>query len=254
MFYVEKLLSALVLPPLGLILLAFFGLWLARRRPRLGHSIAAIALLGLAVLSLPPVADALMDSLESRPPISAQKLARAQAIVILGGGNYPTAPEYGDDTVNRWTLERVRYGVQLQKRSGLPILVSGGAPFGGRPEGEIMKEAIERDFHGRVQWVESASRDTAENAAYSATMLKAAGVKRIALVSHGWHLPRAVELYERQGLEVLSAPTGFSTPAPSLFARALPSAASLNQSSTALHEWLGILVQRLMKIARPLLG
>lgn len=247
MFYLKKLLSALVLPPLGLILFAFFGLWLARRHPRLGRSIAAIALLGLAALSLPPVADALMHGLESRPPISAQQLARAQAIVILGGGNYPAAPEYGDDTVNRWTLERVRYGAQLQKRSGLPILVSGGAPFGGRPESETMKEAIERDFHGRVQWVESASRDTAENAAYSATMLKAAGVTRIALVSHGWHLPRAVELYERQGLEVLAAPTVFSTPSPSLFARALPSAASLNQSSMALHEWLGILVQRLMK-------
>ncbi|MFH1603009.1 MAG: YdcF family protein [Pseudomonadota bacterium] len=247
MFYLKKFLSAIVLPPFGLILFAFFGLWLTRRHPRLGRSIAAIALLGLAALSLPPVADALMHGLENRPPISARELARAQAIVILGGGTYAAAPEYGGDTVNRWTLERVRYGAQLQKRSGLPILVSGGAPFGGRPEGEAMKEAIERDFHGRVQWLDNASRDTAENAAYSATILKAASVKRIALVSHGWHLPRAVELYERQGLEVLAAPTGFSTRAPSLFAQALPSADSLYKSSIALHEWLGILVQHLMQ-------
>ncbi len=247
MFYLKKLLSALVLPPFGLVLFALFGVWLTRRHPRLGRSLTAIALLALAALSLPPVADALMQSLESRPPISAQDLARTQAIVILGGGNYFTAPEYGEDTVSRWTLERVRYGAQMQKRSGLPILVSGGAPFGGRPEGETMKEAIERDFHGRVQWVEAASRDTAENAAYSAAMLKAAGVKRIALVSHAWHLPRALELYERQGLEVLAAPTAYSTAAPSLFARALPSAFALNQSSMALHEWLGILVQHVMK-------
>ncbi len=247
MFYLKKLLSSLVLPPFGLILFAFSGLWLARRHPRLGRSIAALGLLGLAALSLPLVAESLMDSLESRPPISAKDLARAQAIVILGGGNYAMAPEYGEDTVNRWTLERVRYGAQLQKRSGLPILVSGGAPFGGRPEGETMKEAIERDFHGRVQWVEGASRDTAENAAYSASVLKAAGVKRIALVSHAWHLPRALELFERQGLEVLAAPTAYSTPGPSLFARALPSAFALNQSSMALHEWLGVLVQRVMK-------
>ena len=247
MFYLKKLLSALVLPPFGLIIFAFVGLWLARRHPRLGRAIAAIALLALAALSLPPVADALMHGLETSPSISAQHLARAQAIVILGGGTYPAAPEYGNDTVGRWTLERVRYGSHLQKRSGLPILVSGGAPFGGRAEGEAMKEAIERDFHGRVRWMENASRDTSENAAYSAAMLKAAGVTRIALVSHGWHLPRAIELYASQGLEVFAAPTAFSTPIPSLYARALPSAAALNQSNMALHEWLGILVQRLLK-------
>lgn len=247
MFYLKKLLSALALPPVGLILLAFLGIWLSRQRPRLGHSVSAVALLALLALSLPPVADALMHTLERRPPISAQMLARAQAIVILAGDGYPVAPEYGDETVGRATLERVRYGVHLQRRSGLPIMVIGGAPFGGRPQAEAMKEAIERDLRGRVTWLEGSSRDTAENAAYSAAMLKAAGISRIALVSQGWHLPRAIELFERQGLEVLPAPTGFTTRPPSPFARALPSAAALATSSEALHEWLGILVQRLVR-------
>ena len=246
MFYLKKLLSALVLPPFGLILLALAGLWLARRHSQTGRGIAVLALFGLVALSMPPVADGLMHTLESRPPISAKMLKRVQAIVILGGGIYAAAPEYGGDTVSRWTLARVRYGAYLQKRSGLPILVTGGAPFGGRPEGEVMKEAIERDFHGEVKWVESASRDTAENAAYSARMLKAAGITRIALVSDGWHLARAVELFQQQGLEVYAAPTGFTTPSPSLFARALPSADALDESNQALHEWLGIFVERLV--------
>ena len=230
MLYLKKL-SALALPPFGLILLALVGLWLARKHPRAGRGVALVALLSLATLSLPPAADALMHSLETYPPISAQELARAQAIVILGAGTYFAAPEYGGDTVNRWSLERVRYGVYLQRRSGLPILVTGGAVYGGRPEAEAMKDTIERDFQGRVKWVENASRDTAENAAYSASLLKRAGVARIALVSHGWHLPRAAELFERQGLEVLAAPTGFTTSSPSAFAQALPSAESLERSS-----------------------
>src|SRR5262245_59749389 len=243
MFHPQKLPSALILPPLGPILFAFLGLWLARRRPRLGRGLAAIALLGLVVLSTPPVGVALMRSLEGRHPISEQGLARAQAIVILGGGGNWDAPEYSGDTIGRVTLERVRYGVHLQKRSGLPILVTGGAPFGGRPDAQTMKAAIEGDFQGRVQWVESASRDTAENAAYSAALLKRAGIARIALVSHAWHLPRAIELFEREGLEVLPAPTGFTTRPPSAFAAALPSAGALAISSDALREWLGILVQ-----------
>jgi len=247
MFYLKKILSTVVLPPFGLILLALLGVWLTRRHPRLGRSMTAFALLALAAMSLSPVSDGLMRSLEIWPPISAQKLARAQAIVILGGGVYSGAPEYGGDTINRWSLERVRYGARLQKLSGLPILVTGGASEGGRPEAESMKEAIERDFHGQVKWVEGASRDTAENAALSAIMLRKTGVSRIALVSHAWHLARAVELFERQGLEVLAAPTGFTTSSPSFFERALPSAEGLAHGYLALHEWLGIFVQRLMR-------
>jgi len=250
MFYLKKILSALVLPPMGPILLALFGVWLARSRPRLGRGIASFALLGLVALSLPPVADALLHSLETQPVVSPQALARAQAIVVLGGGTYWNAPEYGGDTVARVTLERVRYGVLLQKRSGLPILVSGGAPYGGRSEAEAMKEVVERDFRGHADWVESASRDTAENAAYSASLLKAAGISRVVLVSHALHLPRALEEFKDQGLEVVAAPTGFATHPPSLLARALPSAAALAASSDALHEWLGILVQRCTRWAR----
>jgi uncharacterized SAM-binding protein YcdF (DUF218 family) len=248
MFHLKKVLAALVLPPAGPILLALLGLWLARGHPRTGRGVCVLALLGLMALSLPPVADALLRTLQRHPPISAPVLARAQAIVILSGDGYPAAPEYeGSDTVGSHTLERIRYGVHLQKRSGLPILVSGGAPSGGRPLAESMKEAIERDLHGRVTWVESASRDTAENAAYATPLLRAAGISRIALVTHAWHLPRAIEFFERQGLEVLAAPTGFTTEPPPSFARALPSAAALLASTAALHEWLGLLVQRAVR-------
>lgn len=244
MFLIKKLLSALVLPPTGLLLAALFGLWLARRHPRAGRGVALLAVGALLALSLPPVADALVRSLEDHRPIAAADLARAQAIIVLGGGNYHAAPEYGGDTVSRYTLERIRYGAYLQRRSGLPILVTGGAPFGGRPEGEAMKEAIERDFGGRVKWAENASRDTAENAAYSARLLQGAGITRIALVSQAWHLPRAVALFEAQGLEVFAAPTGFATQPPSIFAQALPSVRALNNSELALHEALGRLVNR----------
>lgn len=245
MFLAKKLLTALLLPPLGLLLLALVGLWLARRHPRSGRGLAAFAVVTLLALSMPPVADALIHSLEDHAPIGTQGLARAQAIVVLAGGVYHAAPEYGADTVGRWTLERTRYGAWLQRRSGLPILVTGGAPFGGRPEGEAMKEVIERDFRGQVRWVENASRDTFENAIFSAGMLKAAGIERIALVSHAWHLPRAVALFEAQGLEVFPAPMGFATQPPSAFAQALPSMDALADSRLALREWLGRLANRL---------
>ena len=106
-----------------------------------------------------------------------------------------------------------------------------------------MRDALEQDFGVKVRWVESASRDTAENATLSAPMLKTAGITRIALVSHGWHLPRAIPLFEKQGLEVTPAPMAFSTGSPSLAESLLPG--GLGLSRTALNEYLGQLYNRI---------
>ena len=244
LFHLKKLLSALVLPPLGIVLLALLGLGLMRWHHRRGQYFILFALALLTALSLPVVADALMHSLEIYPPASSEALTRAQAIVILGGDDYPEAPEYGGDTVGRETLERLRYGVRLQRQTGLPILVTGGAPYGATPGAQTMKAVIEEDFRGSVQWVEDASNDTGQNARFAARMLYAAGIMRIALVSHAWHLPRAVALFERQGLQVVPAPTGFATSAPSLWAQWLPTGDAFARSREALHEWLGLVVQR----------
>ena len=247
MFLLKRILSALVVPPFSLILLALAGVLLSRRHPRSGRWLAGFALSCLLLMSIPAVSILLMQSLDPPPPISAEQLRHVQAIVILGGGVDDNAPEYGTDTVGSATLQRLRYGAWLQKASGLPILVSGGAPFGSRPEAEAMKETLEREFGAKVRWTEPHSRDTAENANLSAAMLWPAKITRIALVSHASHLPRAVRLFERQGLEVVAAPTGYDTWPRSYAARILPSTGALHGSSTALREWIGIAVQRLTK-------
>lgn len=247
MFLLKKLLVALILPPTGPILLALFGLWLTRMESRRwrhgGLWLAILSLAGLLVLSLPIVGKALMVPLEPYPAITPAQLQRVQAIVILGGGTYSQAPEYGGDTVGSATLERLRYGARLARESHLPLLVSGGSPGGGRAEGESMREALERDFGAKASWVEAASRDTAENASLSAPLLKTAGITRIALVSHASHLPRAVSLFEKQGLEVTPAPMAFSTGSPSLAGSLLPG--GLGASREALHEYLGQLYNRI---------
>jgi uncharacterized SAM-binding protein YcdF (DUF218 family) len=247
MFLLKKLLTALILPPTGPLLLALGGLWLTRSNSRRwrngGVLLAAMSLLGLLVLSLPVVGRMLMAPLEPHPPISREQLQRVQAIVILGGGSYSGAAEYGGDTVGPATLERLRYGARLARASRLPLLVTAGAPFGGRAEGVLMSEVLESEFGVKVRWVEAVSRNTAENASLSAPVLKAAGVSRIALLSHGWHLPRAIPLFENQGFEVIPAPMGFSAAPSPDWADWLPQ--DLGTSRVALHEYLGLLYDRL---------
>lgn len=244
-FLLKKILSALILPPTSLILLGFIGLWLTKKHPKTGKTLAALSLTTLLILSLPITGNALMRSLEQTPPISQAQLKDIQAIVILGGGKNNNAPEYGGiDTINKWTLERLRYGAHLQQQTGKPILVTSGAPYGGRPEADAMKESLKQDFHAKTVWVEDRSNDTAENAAYSAKILKEHGITKLAIVSQAWHLPRAVKQFEQQGLTVYPAPTGFTSEDTEPIAQWLPKASALDKSSMALKELLGALLSR----------
>lgn len=240
MFLAKKLLSAWLLPPLGLLLFALLAL-LFMGRKRTWVVAAGIAVALALALSLPLVADHLTRPLEGLP-ITTASLKQVQAIVILGGGVHYDAPEYGGDTVSKYSLERVRYGAKLARESGLPVLVTGGSVYGGRPEGILMKEVLQDEFSVPVRWVEMQSRDTAENAVFSASLLKRDGIRHIALVTHAWHMSRAVAAFEKQGLAVTPAPTIFASRKVPLFESLLPSAGAFERSANAIHEWAGNIV------------
>ena len=173
----------------------------------------------------------------------------AQAIVVLGAGRRTHAPEFGGETVNRLALERLRYAAKLARSSGLPLLVSGGAPHGDTPEAVLMQRALELDYGVRTRWVESASRDTRENAQFSAVHLHAVGVRRVLLVTHAMHMKRARDAFAAAGLEVVPAPTAWlggddKETAGDQALVELPSQNTAYAGWFALHELLGQLAYR----------
>ena len=242
--------ARLLLPPGGLLVLGLIGLALVRSHIRVGTSVAAFALVSLLLLSTPIVSRSLLQTLED-PYADPLKDRGADAIVVLGGGSYAAAPEYGEDTVSTATLERLRYAAHLQRRTGKPLLVAGGSP-GGRidsTEAHQMQAAL-KDFGIAVKWLESASTNTAENARHSQKMLKQAGIDSAFLVTHAWHMPRAKIAFQNAGLRVVPAPLGFKT-APRRLGPLdfVPAAAALNDSWHFFHEIAGIAWYRL-KFAR----
>lgn len=258
MFLLKKILSSLVLPPLGPLLLVLAGLILSRRRRRAGWTLAGLGLAVSLALMTPASVGLLLNGLEDYPPISTETLGRADAIVILAGGMRSHAPEYGEGTVNSRTLERIRYGARLARQSGLPVLVTGGAPLGGTAEADWMKRSLKDDFGVTVRWVEAESLDTRENALFSARILQPAGIRRIALVTHAAHMRRAEAWFQSAGFEVLPAPTAYFTEkraraddegeAPGIAGRFLQLAPSMSAAYAgwyAIHEWLGLLAFRL---------
>jgi len=239
----------LLLPPFAPLLLIFVGLLILRWRPRLGQTLAWVGLLISLLLIFPFSVEKLLAPLEEDAPLFNRQAAKsAGAIVILGGGRYGNAREYGKPTVNRLTLERVRYGARLAKLTGLPVMVSGGVG-GPYSEANVMAEALKTDFGVTALWREDRSATTAENAQYAAVMLKEAGIKHIILVTHAAHMRRAVAYFEAEGLQVTPAPMAFFGPLMDSenSLSYLPSANSAYAGWYAAHEWAGLLQQRFSK-------
>lgn len=241
----------LILPPANLFLLIAIGLAVWHRWPRAGRIVAGAGLALLAFLSTTAGASLLVRPLERMTaPLPAPERAGAQAIVVLAAGRLQDAPEYGGrDIPDYLALARLRYAAHLQRRTGLPLLVSGGLGAKAvQPEGkagaealaDAMAIALREDFGVPVRWVEPRSRDTFENAAYSAQMLRADGVRRILLVTDAMHMPRSRTAFEREGLEVVSAPTMFFGDQARSLGSWVPSAEGMRRSWYAAYELLGI--------------
>jgi len=243
----RTLLKGLILPPalqFLLILLAWFAL---RRWPRLRVTVISLSLISLLLLSLPATTILLARSLESYPALDLTELNPDdyQAIVVLGSGRVRDAPEYGSDTATGRGLLRLQYAAYLHRQTGLPILVSGGL-WGGdvEPEAGFMARILQRDFDVPVAWQEDQSRTTWENALNSYRLLKPQGITRILLVTHAWHMPRAMYSFRSAGFDVTAAPTQFISVSEIDAIDFIPSASGLYVTTFMLHEWLGSLVYR----------
>lgn len=241
---IKALLSPLLLPPAGPLLLALLGLLLARAGRRFGLFLVFVALAALWALSSNAVSVWLArELLPQHSPVGLVevKRARAQAVVVLGGGVLPQAPEFGAPQPSGASLARLRYGIRLARQASLPLAFTGGRGWSGNgaaSEADAARLAARQDFGFDLRWAEDQSRDTRENAVRTAALLQREGIRRVVVVTDAWHLPRAVREFERAGFEVLPAPTGLPATTERPVLEWVPSATGLTLSRQVLREWL----------------
>ena len=132
------------------------------------------------------------------------KNKKAQAIVILGAG-LTNSSTMQQPNVNLSLLERLRFGAYLQRKTNLPILVTGAGSHVSFTEAMVMKQVLEEEFHARVDFLEDKSNSTKENAQFTFEILKEHNIKSIFLVSNSWHLKRAEYMFEKytEGIEII---------------------------------------------------
>lgn len=259
---IAGLLEQIILPPGGFIFFSLLGLVLMNKNRRVGKYVTASGLILLYIFSLPVTANMILSWLEPEVAITEKTLTNKintplntthkttqlskppQAIVILGAGRHYNSLEFESDTPNEYALERIRYGVWLARRTFLPILVSGGLGDENTvSEAEMMKQVIETEFALPVRWAETKSRNTHENAKYSAEILKSEDVESIYLVTHAGHMKRSVISFEKFDLTVTPAPTAFGSTSQRAIGvnYFLPDSKALFRSSLVLHEWVGMI-------------
>lgn len=256
----KPVLSALVLPPVPWLVLVLVGTRLVFSRRALGWSLvlAAVSLSWLSTCSGSArlLAQAL---LQPAPALSAQRIAELKdavksrepiAIVVLGGGVRPRAPEYGVSDLAEMSLQRLRYGIWLGRQTGAPVGFSGGVGWGVREgstlsEAEVAARIAAEEFGAPLRWQEARSRDTRENAAYSVALLKPLGIRHVVLVTHQAHMARAQRAFEEaaQGAMRIEAAPLDLLQSDTLDAKAwLPSRRGFETVNLVLHEVLGLLL------------
>jgi uncharacterized SAM-binding protein YcdF (DUF218 family) len=190
-----------------------------------------------------------------------EELPEGEMIVVLGGGTgavqYPRRfVELGD------TADRVTYASSLYHQGAAPkILLSGGyIPFLGENDGSPAENmAVIFGLLGVPEdaiIIEKESLNTYENAIFTKEILDSLGIHKIILVTSAQHMPRAMALFTKQGLDVSPAPTDFSVTQADwqqlwelklqiqIF-NLIPSASNLSATTSAMKEYMGIFMYKL---------
>ena len=241
--------TAIVFSATLLLLCIAFGLWLSSKKPKLGKSLAVFSTALLWIFSTPAFSAWISNNLlKQYKPTSAQELKAqgVQAIVVLGGGVETGQPD-GIQQLKPTALDRLRHGIELSRKTGIPLLVTGGkgwgAEAGSEDEAEISKQVAREAFQFEIQWTESDSRDTQENASNSKQLLTKQGISKIALVTHSWHMPRSLKAFQKVGFEVTPAPMGFVANKKVDLISLLPNGAALNSTTSTFREMVAHAVQ-----------
>jgi len=258
-----KLLPYLLYPTTWIVLLMLATLILLwRGATKKAQLTLAAALVAICIMANPRVASFLWGSLEAfYPPRPLQELPTADAIVLLGGGVELAGPPRIEPDLND-AADRLWYAAKLYHAGKAPlIVVSGGQVF---PQPGLKSEAeshvdllVQLGVPREAIALETQSRNTAENAHFTAQLLQqlSAGGKplqHVLLTTSAVHLPRSMLLFQQTGLQPIAASCDVRVVhlQHPLLLDVLPSAQALATSEGAIREWLGFFYYQLRIHAR----
>lgn len=230
--------SLLLHSPGAPLLVLLLGLALSRSSQRWGKRVVVGGVVFLYLTANPIFSSVLYRSLISVEvdDINALKSRDIDVIVVLGTGlsRAENGPVPGPES-----RQRMRTAFALQQELKIPILVCGGS----RLQGHVDSIEMAKYLHelGAVDvFAETRSQNTYENALLGSRILREKKFSAMALVTHDFHVWRASDCFEEQGIKVYPFPVQVKwTPHRSVLSL-IPQASSMLVYSEAVEEWVSI--------------
>ncbi len=243
--FLRSSLPVILMPPTGLLWVVLVGLIVLRPRRRLGVVLIAIGFAGLYALSLPAVCGALISGLEDAG-VTAADIPPPSAIIVLGADGERTPDPKVAAEPGPLSMQRLAGAALKARETDLPVLITGGSVGDEQPPvATLMANAFRNVFGLPVRWEETRSENTCENAKFSAGILRRDGIPSAYLVTHSWHMPRALLSFADAGYPVIPAPLKAEVNEDNGIYDYLPHTTSWIRSFYALHEWVGLIAYRL---------
>ena len=251
-FPLSKVIYFLITPSNFCLFAVLIGLGLVAvtRRRRSGLGLAGLGLLGLILGGLSPLSDMAMLPLEQRFAPYPDDGPAPTGIVVLGGAIEAGPSEVRDQVIVNDAGERQIYFADLARRfPGARLVFSGGSGFigGGISEADIVSRQADVIGLPRTRMIlENRSRNTYENAMFSAALVQPKPGERWLLVTSAWHMPRAIGCFRNAGFTVDAFPVDYRTRGWGDVAHFHGFASEgLLQLDLAVKEWIGLAVYRL---------
>lgn len=246
-FVTKKIISAFILPvPIIVFLLVIGGIFLIfSHHQGVGKFFVILATLILIAFSTPYIPTHLLHYLESQyQPLNTIPKDTNQ-VVVLGAGNSGDSRYPANEKLSSASLSRLIEGIRIYKQiPNCKLVLSGGRIFGSQPDSAVMNNvAAMLGVRPQDIVMEAGSRDTFNEAVYLKKMI---GDKPFVLVTSAYHMPRAIALFQQQGMQPIAAPTQLLIKKKGYgLKQYLPNSTYLVYSDIAIHEYLGMLWGRI---------
>lgn len=276
-FEVKKIVSVLIHPGTGLLVLMLVVLLVTRSRTRFARRLLLFCALALVAMSSPVVSNLVVGTLENQTEILMDLPESTGLVMVLGAGHYYDDSMPPNTVLSPVALARLTEGVRLWKQKPEVSLMLSGAAFGsqishaeamynaaitmGVDESKIIlfKDALHTEAEINFAAATLLSLQDANElvSAESSTVNSAGSINpsnptdsvsavaeveplnnKLVVVSSATHLPRAELLLRRHGIDYSLAPTEYLRVHASWYKLSTFHLLSVDR---ALHEWVGML-------------
>ena len=249
----EKLVSRLFFPvPVicELLLIGLALLWFTRRQ-KAGKVLVTAGTLLLLLLGNNHVSGIFLRTLEQRyPPLVLPSVPAASGrsdadihVVVLGSGYSPDARVDLDSRLSQDAVVRLVKGVRLcRKLDGCKLILSGGPPASAQTMRSI---ALSLGIPQQEIILEENSYNTEQEARF---IKPTVGTKPFLLVTSASHMPRAMALFRKLGMQPIAAPTDFLAKqgGPAVPDGIYPGSFGLFEAERTVYEYLGMTWEKLI--------